>query len=329
VKLLSRKRGREILESLADIRVLVVGDVMLDRFLMGDVSRISPEAPVPVVRVTGESAVPGGAGNVVENLAAMGARVDVVGVVGDDLAGEELEQLLSGDGARTGALVPIAGHPTTVKTRIIARGQQLLRADKEAGQLQLPLEVEGQLKASIAERIASVDAVLLSDYDKGTLTEGLVSFCLEQASRAGVPLSADPKPPHFLHYRGGDAVITPNVHEVGRFLGNVTPVSEEEFQAVGRKILRRLSARAVLVTRGSAGMSLVERGKRLVTIPAANREVYDVTGAGDTVVAWLTAAMAAGATLREAAVLSNKAAGVAVGKVGTTPVYAEEMREIL
>jgi D-beta-D-heptose 7-phosphate kinase/D-beta-D-heptose 1-phosphate adenosyltransferase len=119
------------------------------------------------------------------------------------------------------------------------------------------------------------------------------------------------------------------VHEVGRFLGDVTPETEEDFQAVGRKILRRLSARAVLVTRGSAGMSLVERGKRLVTIPAANREVYDVTGAGDTVVAWLTAAMAAGASLREAAVLSNKAAGVAVGKVGTTPVYAGEMREIL
>lgn len=329
MKLLSRKRGRDILQRLSGVRVLVVGDLMLDRFLLGDVSRISPEAPVPVVRVTGENAVPGGAGNVVQNLAAMGAGVEVVGVVGDDLAGEELVDLLSGDGARCGALVKIPGHPTTVKTRIIARGQQLLRADREAGQLRLSDGVEQDLKESIRQRAGSVDAILLSDYDKGTLTEELVSFCLNQAAEAGIPLTADPKPPHFLHYRNGAAVITPNRHEVSRFLGNFSPVEDDDYQAVGRKILRRLHCQAVLITRGSDGMSLVERGKRQVTIPAANREVYDVTGAGDTVIAWLTAAMAAGATMREAAVLSNMAAGVAVGKVGTTPVYAREMWEII
>lgn len=329
MKLLSRKRGREILQRLSGVRVLVVGDLMLDRFLMGDVSRISPEAPVPVVRVTGESAVPGGAGNVVQNLAAMGAGVEVVGVVGDDLDGEELVSLLSVNGARCGSLVKIPGHPTTVKTRIIARGQQLLRADKEAGQLRLPAAVELELKKSIRRLAGEVDAVLLSDYDKGTLTEELVAFCIEQARQAGIPLNSDPKPPHFLHYCNGATVITPNRHEVSRFLGNFSPETEEDFQAAGRKILRRLHCRAVLITRGQDGMSLIERGKRLVTIPAANREVYDVTGAGDTVIAWLTAAMAADATMREAAVLSNMAAGVAVGKVGTTPVYADEMREII
>ncbi len=329
MKLLSRKKGRDILKRLSGVRVLVVGDLMLDRFLMGDVSRISPEAPVPVVRVTGESAVPGGAGNVVENLAAMGAGVEVVGVVGDDRAGTELVDLLSGDGARVGALLRIPGHPTTVKTRIIARGQQLLRTDREAGRLSLSPEVQSDLKESIRRLAGSVDAMLLSDYDKGTLTEDLVAFCLGEAGRAGIPLTADPKPANFLHYRNGAAVITPNRHEVNSFMGNFSPVDDEDFQTAGRKIMRRLDCRAVLITRGQHGMSLVERGKRLVSIPAANREVYDVTGAGDTVIAWFTAAMAAGATMREAAVLSNMAAGVAVGKVGTTPVYAGEMEEII
>jgi len=328
VKLLSRRRGREILGKFPEIRVLVVGDVMLDRFLMGDVSRISPEAPVPVVRVNSETTVPGGAGNVAQNLAAMKAGVEVVGVVGDDRTGEELVELLSGNGAGCGALARIAGHPTTVKTRIIARGQQLLRADKESDQLTLSEDVQQELMASVKRRIGTVDAILLSDYDKGTLTEPLVSFCMEQAKEAGIPLTADPKPPHFLHYRGGATAITPNRHEVRGFLGNFS-ADDGDFQVAGRKILRRLGCQAVLITRGQYGMSLVERGKRMVSIPAANREVYDVTGAGDTVIAWFTAALAAGATMREASVLSNMAAGVAVGKVGTTPVHAEEMEAIL
>jgi rfaE bifunctional protein kinase chain/domain len=329
VKLLSRKRGHDILQQLSGVKVLVVGDLMLDRFLMGDVTRISPEAPVPVVRVTGENAVPGGAGNVVQNLSAMGAGVEVVGVVGEDLPGTELADLFSTAGAGCAGLVRVPEHPTTVKTRIIARGQQLLRADQEAGQLQLPASAEKELKENISRLAGSMDAILLSDYDKGTLTGGMVAFCIKQAETNGIPLTADPKPPNFLHYRKGAAVITPNRHEVGRFLGSFSPVADEEFQQVGRKLLRRLECQAVLITRGQYGMSLFERGKRQLTIPAANREVYDVTGAGDTVIAWLTAAMAAGATLREAAVLSNMAAGVAVGKVGTTPVYPAEMQEIL
>jgi D-beta-D-heptose 7-phosphate kinase/D-beta-D-heptose 1-phosphate adenosyltransferase len=328
VKLLSRKRGREILGRLPTVRVLVVGDVMLDRFLMGDVARISPEAPVPVVRVTGETVVPGGAGNVAQNLSAMKAGVEVVGVVGDDLAGEELVGLLTGNGTGCGALTTIGGHPTTVKTRIIARGQQLLRADQEADQLILPEAVEAELMDSVRSRIGSVDAILLSDYDKGTLTRPLVSFCMDLAREAGIPLTADPKPPHFLDYCNGATAITPNRHELARFLGDFD-INDGDFLAAGRKILRRLGCRAVLITRGQHGMSLVERGKKMLSIPAANREVYDVTGAGDTVIAWFTAALAAGATMREASVLSNMAAGVAVGKVGTTPVHADEMEAIL
>lgn len=329
MKGLDRERGREIVRRLAGVRVLVAGDLMLDRFLWGDASRISPEAPVPVFRVESESAVPGGAGNVVENLAVLGARVEVVGVVGDDGYAAELTGLLSRDGVSCQGIEAVPGRVTTVKTRLIARGQQLIRADREADGLPLAARVEKALQRRIGERIGRAQALILSDYDKGTLTPGLVSFCIEQARRAGIPLAADPKPRHFLDYRGGATVITPNRHEVHCFLGDPAPRSEADYQTAGRRILRRLGCRAVLITRGGEGMSLVERGRPALTIPATAREVYDVTGAGDTVIAWLTAGLAAGASLAEAAVVANVAAGVAVGKVGTTPVRPDEVLELL
>ena len=314
-------RAREIVSSFEKRRVLVLGDVMLDRFIWGEVSRISPEAPVPVVRVRRESVHLGGAANVAANLASLGARVSIAGIVGADPSGKELRSSLEAAGIRS-VLEEDAARATTVKTRVIARAQQVVRVDRENDG---PVEgaVLDALLPRILEEMARTDALVVSDYDKGMLSPSLLDAVLPRAWEAGLPVVVDPKLPHFRLFRGV-TVITPNQSEAARATA-MEIRSDEDCLAAARAILGQLDAEAVLITRGERGMLLLEREADPVAIAAVAREVYDVTGAGDTVVAVLALALAAGAELREASVLANHAGGIVVGKVGTGTVSAPEL----
>ncbi len=320
--LLSRARAQRLLESSRGLPVLVAGDLMLDVGVFGDVERVSPEAPVPVVRVRRESASPGGAANVARNLAALGARPVPAGVVGKDEGGRRIVALLREAGLSTEGVVESAARPTTVKTRVIARRQQILRFDRETDQLLSPEE-----ESALVERVRSLwkdsRALIVSDYDKGAITPGLLSALLPQARERGLPVAVDPKIRNFPHYRPITA-ITPNRGEAARALK--APVeSEAEVEAAGRAIQERLGDPLVVLTLGEGGVAVFEPRGPLTRIPAGAREVYDVSGAGDTVVAVLTLVLAAGGSPTEAAALANAAAGVVVGKLGTAAPAADEI----
>jgi rfaE bifunctional protein kinase chain/domain len=295
-------------------RVLVLGDVMLDEFVWGRVSRISPEAPVPVVAVESKSDHVGGAGNVAVNVRSLGGEAVLAGVVGKDAAGARVREALEARGIVSRLVDAGLERRTTLKTRIVAHGQQVVRADQE-DTADLPQALESALVESVRRELAGVSALVVSDYQKGVVTAGLLRRVLPLARRKGVPVLVDPKPRHFRLYRGAH-VVTPNQLEAEQVTG-LRLSGPAELAAAGRLILSRLGCRAVLVTRGEHGMSLFERGRRPVHVPAAAREVFDVTGAGDSVIAAMALALAAGATLPEAAALANAAASVVVGKLGT------------
>jgi rfaE bifunctional protein kinase chain/domain len=318
--LLSVARASAILRSARDRRVLVVGDVMLDEFVWGRVSRISPEAPVPVVEVTGQSFHLGGAGNVAAGVRALGGACALAGVVGDDDAGARVRGALAAHGIEE--RLAVGGRPTTVKTRILAHNQQVVRADREDAS-----DVGGPLGREVAQAVSaelpSADVVVVSDYQKGVVTPALLRRVLPLARRRRVPVLVDPKVRHFGFYRGV-AVVTPNLLEAEQATG-LRLRSEQDLEAAGRRIRSRLGCRAALVTRGEHGMSLFERGRGPLHVPATAREVFDVTGAGDSVIAAMALAVAAGASLAEAAFLANAAAGVVVGKVGTAQASPDEV----
>ncbi len=318
LRIIARFRGR---------RVLVVGDLMLDQYIRGSVSRISPEAPVPVVRVTGESFIPGGAGNVVSNLAALGAAVTVVGVVGEDEAGRRLlEQFRADDASVEGVCVDFE-RQTTQKCRVVAERQQAVRFDRETvGPLSHATET--RLLASLAEELPRADAVILSDYGKGVIGPRLLAAAIPAARRRGLPITVDPKPEHFRRYKGVTCV-TPNTSEAWACMRREPKAGPEAVAALGRDILRELKSRSVLITRGPDGMSLFEDRGRITHIPTVAREVFDVSGAGDTVISTLTLALAAGSSLTRAAELANQAAGIVVGKLGTAVTDAAELSEAL
>jgi D-beta-D-heptose 7-phosphate kinase/D-beta-D-heptose 1-phosphate adenosyltransferase len=300
----------------------VIGDLMLDRFVWGSVSRISPEAPVPVVLLERETAMPGGAGNVVRNIAALGGRALPIGVRGDDQAGDALERLFEDAGVPREGLVVARGRPTTVKTRVMAHQQQIVRIDREEDGEHLA-ETRAALRERSLERLGGVQAVVVSDYDKGAITPDLLQAILPEAARRGLPAIIDPKIRNFPHYRPA-TVVTPNSREAMEAAGAVAR-SDQEFEALGRTLVGRLGLPHLLITRGDAGMLLVDRAGRATRIPAEAREVFDVAGAGDTVTAALALALAAGADILEAARLANLAAGVVVGKVGTASLSAAEL----
>jgi D-beta-D-heptose 7-phosphate kinase/D-beta-D-heptose 1-phosphate adenosyltransferase len=319
---LARARAEEVLRAFRGRRIAVVGDLMLDHFVWGSVSRISPEAPVPVVRVTRESFHLGGAGNVVSNLAALGAAPAPAGVVGRDEAGRRLVEALAAAGAPLAGIVESGRRATTKKTRVIAHAQQVVRFDREEDE---PLAGPDAAALQDAARAAleGASALIVSDYEKGTVTAALLEVILEEARRRSVPAVVDPKPANYAAYRPVTA-ITPNVGEASQISGvRIRDDADAERAAAG--ILAQLGCGAVLLTRGEKGMLLAEKGSAPARIPAAAREVYDVTGAGDTVVAAFTLAVAAGASFREAAELANAAAGVVVGKVGTATAAPEEV----
>ncbi len=318
------KRLISVVNRFPGTRTLVVGDVMLDHYVWGDVSRISPEAPVPVVSVTKESLLLGAATNVVNNIYALGGRVNVCGVVGRDDAGRQLAHLLSVQGIDTDGLIVEEGRPTTIKTRVIAHSQQVVRFDREAKNGIEPdthREIFDFVKRQIRD---GLDAIVLSDYSKGVVTKQLVRGIVKLARKNNVIVSVDPKVNHFGIY-SGVTILTPNTKEAS-FGARIDIEDDKSLIKAGALLLKRLKCEAVLITRGEHGMSLFERGGGIIHIPTVAREVFDVTGAGDTVISTLTLAMAAGADTADAARISNYAAGIVVGVVGTATVDSEELK---
>ena len=319
---LTKERADELLRSASERFLVVYGDVMLDEFVWGDVTRISPEGPVPVVDVRRESAHLGGAANVLANLVSLGARTSVVGVVGDDRAGARLRAELKESGASLDTLVVDETRPTTTKTRIIAHSQLVVRADREQ-RAPVDAETEARLIETLKKTIEQADAFLVSDYDKGAVTPRVLAEVLPLAYGRGIPVLIDPKIRNFDSYRPA-TLVTPNHHEALR-LTNTEDQTDEGLKRAAHLIRERLDCESVLITRGERGMMLLESYHEPVYVETAAREVYDVTGAGDTVLATLAAALSAGASMLEAAVLANHAAGIVVGKVGTATASAEEI----
>jgi len=304
-------------------RILVIGDLMIDEYIWGDVDRISPEAPVPVVRVKSESFTLGGSGNVIHNLAALGARVWAVGVIGTGRNGNRVLKKLEDLGVDTRGVIRDPERPTIQKTRIIAVNQHVLRIDRE-----IPKDISGETRkkilACIRKAIAHVDVVLVSDYGKGLLTQPLLSRTLRAARARNKFVIADPKGFTFAKY-AGVSLLTPNRKEAGIAAG-MEIGDRASLKKAAEKILNSVDIGKLLVTLGKDGMILFERGKKPYAIAARARQVYDVSGAGDTVLAVLGLATAAGASLETAMHLANAAAGIVVGKVGTAPVALEELK---
>jgi rfaE bifunctional protein kinase chain/domain len=317
---LARERVLQLIQKMRSSRVVVIGDIMLDRYLIGDTERLSPEAPVPVVTVAERHAALGGAANVAANVAAMGGRCLLVGAVGDDSDGAAIRQELAVARLEDRFVLTIAGRPTTSKTRIIARGQQIVRIDDEVDSL-LDGQDLARLITATREALADADALLLEDYNKGALSPGLILAAMEVARRRGIPVVVDPKYRQFFEYAGA-TVFKPNRRELESALGAAVDL---QHASVLPEVLTRLKVDNLLVTLGAEGMLLVTKDGSLTQIPSIARQIFDVSGAGDTVTAWLGTALAAGATVREAAQLANYAAGAEVGKRGVATVSPDEV----
>lgn len=297
--------------------VLIIGDVMLDRYWWGTVSRISPEAPVPVVQKQRSTVAPGGAANVAANVASLGGQALLLGVIGRDDAGQELCQALELAGVSSEYLLTVPGRPTTVKTRIVAHSQHVVRVDEEET-APLSGRFAEQLLQGVHALLPTVDIVVISDYAKGLLTPLVLGEVIQSARKRGIPIVIDPKGRDYSRYNGA-TVVTPNQFEAILASG-LEPDSQDVAENSGACLLSQLDLAAVLVTQGEAGMTLFERGRKPLHIMAGARTVYDVTGAGDTVLAALSLALAAGTDLPAAARLANLAAGMAVEQVGTVPI---------
>jgi D-beta-D-heptose 7-phosphate kinase/D-beta-D-heptose 1-phosphate adenosyltransferase len=326
---LDAQRLRRILARFPEQRIVVVGDLMLDRYIHGAVERISPEAPVPVVRVREERRVPGGASNVAWNVRALGGEAAVCGVVGRDAAGRELLALLGRRGIRTAGVQARPGVRTTVKTRVIAERQQVVRIDWE-DRLEWPATASERFCARVEREVAKASGVILEDYGKGVVVQPVVEAALRSARRAGVPSGLDPKDNEQLRVRG-ITVATPNRREAFVGAGRADPgagpdpLRDVALLGTARALLRRWQPRHLVVTLGPQGMLLAAPGERPRHIPTRAREVFDVSGAGDTVIAACLLSLAAGATHEEAAEIANYAAGVVVGKIGTATCTPAEL----
>jgi len=320
----SRKRYLELLNAFGGVKVLVAGDVMLDEYIWGEVERISPEAPVPVVQVREETWVPGGAANVANNISALGGKAYIAGLIGADHAGRRLSTLLRRLGIKTDGLIADPERPTITKSRVLAGHQQAIRIDREETKPVGRKSLSG-IRDRFKSLVSSVDVVVIEDYAKGLFSQDLVDDLIQIAAREKRPVLVDPSSGNLFTFRGA-GIVTPNLKEAlaASGLPRGTPVAK-----VGRSLLRRWGSGAVLVTLGEDGMALFEPGKRYYHIPTVAREVFDVSGAGDTVVGTLAMALAAGGSLSEAAFLANCAAGVVVGKLGTATAGIEEILEAL
>lgn len=323
---LTLARLDEILKRAAGLRVVVVGDLMLDVYLSGAVSRVSPEAPVPVVHVTEERAALGGAANVAANVAALGAECDLLGYVGIDAAGMQVRRALAEvpGGSIRAHLAERQDRPTTTKTRVVARTQQVVRFDRERDD-DVDAGCRDELCALLAQTMTGADALVLEDYNKGVLVPELISTALDAAKRQGMPSVVDPKFRHFFLYQGA-TVFKPNALELATVLGMPAAHKDDEWIEQARL---RIGCEHLLVTLGEDGMVLRTAEGATLRIPTVAREVYDVSGAGDTVTACLAVALAAGASVEEAAVMANVAAGIEVAKPGVATVAPAELRDAL
>ncbi len=326
---LSAGRAKQILTAAGKARVLVVGDVMLDQFIWGNVARISPEAPVPVVDFERESFMPGGAANVARNLTALDVPTEIFGVIGRDAAAQQLKKILAEQNVGCGGLTPYAARHTTVKTRIVAHKQQVVRIDRETRD-GLDGKLTGRLLAAFKSRLKGADAVIVGDYGKGVVTQPLLNEIKALCRERGIWLSLDPKPVHHLNL-SNLSLITPNRKEAFELANlpdetrHADPLADKNLMLVAERLLNELRPAVLLITLGELGMLLCQRGHKPFHIPTVAQEVFDVSGAGDTVIATFSLAIAAGASPIEAAILSNHAAGIVVGKVGTATTSPEEL----
>jgi D-beta-D-heptose 7-phosphate kinase/D-beta-D-heptose 1-phosphate adenosyltransferase len=326
---LSPARARQILAAASKSRVLVLGDVMLDQFIWGGVSRISPEAPVPVVDFQRESFMPGGAANVARNLASLSVSSEIFGATGDDDAARKLQSLLSEQNIDCSGLIKSRVRHTSVKTRIVAHKQQVVRIDRETRD-GLDTKLTGGLIAQLKPRLAKADAVIVGDYGKGVVSQQLLNEIKALCRARGVWLSVDPKPVHHLNLTGL-SLITPNRKEAFELANlpdetrKLNPLADTNLMLVAERLLNELRPAVLLITLGELGMLLCQRAQKPFHIPTVAQEVFDVSGAGDTVIATFTLAIAAGASPIEAAILSNHAAGIVVGKIGTATTSATEL----
>ena len=316
---LSRDRLGALLHAARGLRIAIVGDAMLDVYLRGDVERISPEAPVPVVRVRDRRHALGGAANVAQNVTALGAACELVCAVGADAAGAQLRAMLADHGMVERGLVDV-GRPTTTKTRLVARAQQVVRFDEE-DDADLDVSASARIEDAVRLAVADADALVLEDYNKGVLVPSVIALAVAAAAERGIPVVVDPKYRNFFAYRGA-TVFKPNRRELESALGAAVNLDHPEALP---EVFRRLGVENLLLTLGEHGMAILSPEGGVVRIPTTAREVYDVVGAGDTVTAYLAAMLAAGASIREAAVIANFAAGVEVGKLGAATVNADEV----
>ncbi len=319
-------RLNDILNAMSGRRVLVIGDVMMDEYVWGDVKRISPEAPVMVVEVERETYTPGGAGNVLNNIQVLGGISSVIGVIGDDDIGRQLVSRLAESGVDVTGLVTDPSRPTTRKTRIIAHSQQVVRVDRE-NQKRLSGRATKEAVSRLADKVAAADVVVFSDYDKGVAVPEITRTLLELAKKHGKAVVVNPKPRNVKQFKSA-SVISLNQSEAEAVTG-ISIADDRGLQRAAKRLLNALQPETLLITRGPLGMSLFSANGETETIPAHLVEVYDVAGAGDTVVSVLALALAAGATLGEAAVLANCAGGAVVKKVGVAAVTRDEIAALL
>ena len=323
------RRLTNIVKCFPKAKILVVGDVMLDEYIWGKVSRISPEAPVPVVNVHQETRTPGGAANVAHNIYSLKAKVYLAGVIGDDIRGKHLIKLLQKNQVDVKGLIKNKNISTILKTRIIAHNQQLVRIDKE-NDFMLQQKDLDKIFGYIKKIITEVDAVIIEDYGKSLINQELVYYLVDICRKHNKPLLADPKKDHPLDYTGV-TTITPNLEEAKAIVGldHSDEYVPEQVEDMGKKIIDKWKPKSVLITLGEHGMVFFERDKASMVIPTMARDIYDVSGAGDTVVGVFTTSLVSGATMCEAAVLSNMAAGIVVGKVGTAVATKEELLDVI
>ncbi len=319
---ITKERFDRIFADWGGHRILVLGDVMLDEYLWGNVSRISPEAPVPVVEIIKESTKLGGAANVALNVQSLGDEPILVGVIGDDRNSERMIGALRDAGITTEGIFADKSRRTTVKTRVIAHNQQVVRADRENTE-EISEKLEGIILDFVKKKIHEIGGVIVSDYGKGVITYHLLSELIELCRRGEVFVAVDPKETHFMNYQQV-SLITPNHHEAGFAYGKRIK-DETTLEEVGWGLLEKLNVEALLITRGEKGMSLFESNRMLTHLPTRAKKVYDVTGAGDTVISAFTSAFSAGANYKESALISNHAAGIVVGEVGSAQVTKEEL----
>lgn len=304
-------------------KILIVGDIMLDKYYFGKVERISPEAPVPIVSVENEDARPGGAANVAHNITKLGGSAWLSGVIGRDLTGREVERLVIANGIHPAFIK--TGTPTTTKVRVIGGRQQIVRIDYEQKSVVESADLN-RLRKEVLHIIKEVDLLVISDYNKGLFTTEFTQFLILEATKRNIPIVVDPKGIEWQKYRGA-TIITPNVKELGEILGHPVKNEDKDIEETSLEVLKRYELSKILVTRSEKGMSLISLEERL-HIPTQSQEVFDVSGAGDTVVAVLALALASGHSLSEAIILANNAAGVVVRKVGTATLSIDELNAI-